>query len=569
MSLLNPNKISSDKALSKYFNQPNVTLGNGTFFSNYSDDLNKIIKHVTLKIDVSHTNHSHIIGRYGWNIKTIMMITQCRIHFPDSNRNSSIIKSNQVSISGQLENVEKARRIIRDILPITFTFEIPYLNNENLLINQNSLVIHQIQNVYGVEITFRNHYKLTPYSKTTVSVKGLTINAKKTKSVVHMLIKRYFTQNMDFIPVNMYISMDTKYSSMLNNQISSDNLIKLIYETTSANINFITSNTSINNSYLSSTSLSKTNLSHNQLNSMDDFSNFSNIKHNLILSKLNLNSHLLNQYINRKSNYIHISGNVDNVFLARQLITNLLPVVLIFDVDILQGEWLENLNLTNLCKYYEVNLTIRNKPKYLVKSVVIKTREKNIRSLYIMWELIQELLLQFTKNTICRINNPSWLSSQTYNIQTQKLWLGDIPKQNEESTKILFSTDKGNILGDKEDNKLDKEETVLKYKTSFSTSASSSPSPSFSLFHHDPSVKVNLLNKNNDLRLMGYESNAALLHSFGHNGVWNKYGDFEENIDFHADKNNLGAFIVTPSHIRKIDQDIKRGPGESNRRKTT
>ncbi|VDO74880.1 unnamed protein product [Schistosoma mattheei] len=330
MSLLNPNRISSDVILSKYSNQPNVTLGSGTLFSNYNDDLNKINRHVTLKIDVSHTNHSHVIGRYGWNIKTIMMITQCRIHFPDSNRNSSIIKSNQVSISGQLENVEKARRIIRDILPITFTFEIPYINNESLRINQNSPVIQQIQNVYDVEIIFRNHYTLTPYSKTTVSVKGLTINAKKTKSVVHMLIKKYFTQNMVSVflyYLNMYMSMDTKYSSMLNSQSSSENLIKLIYETTGANINFISSTTSVKNSYLSpsssssSSSLSQTILLHNQFNSIDYFSNFSNINQHLTLNKLNLNNHLFNQYINRKLNHIHIYGNVDNVFLARQLIT--------------------------------------------------------------------------------------------------------------------------------------------------------------------------------------------------------------------------------------------------------
>lgn len=35
---------------------------------------------------------------------------------------------------------------------------------------------------------------------------------------------------------------------------------------------------------------------------------------------------------------------------------------------------------------------------------------------------------------------------------------------------------------------------------------------------------------------MGYESNTELLPSFEHNGVWNKYGNFEENIDFYANK---------------------------------
>lgn len=207
-------------------------------------------------------------------------------------------------------------------------------------------------------------------------------------------------------------------------------------------------------------------------------------------------------------------------------------------MDIIQGEWLENFNFTNLCQYYEVNLTIRNKPKDLIKSVVIKTTEKNIRSLYVMWELIQDLLLQFTNNKICEINNSSCLNSSALRIQTQRLWSDDIPKPNEESTKILSSKNKGKILGNKEDNKLSTEEILLKY-TSFSTSVSPSPLTSFSfssLFHHDPSVKMNLLNRNNDLRLMGYESNAKLLPEFEHNGVWNKCGNFEENIDFYAQK---------------------------------
>ncbi|VDO89844.1 unnamed protein product [Schistosoma curassoni] len=117
--------------------------------------------------------------------------------------------------------------------------------------------------------------------------------------------------------------MDTKYSSMLNSQSSSENLIKLINETTGANINFISSTTSVKNSYLSpsSSSVSQTILLHNQFNSIDYFSNFSNINQHLTLNKLILNNHLFNQYINRKLNHIHIYGNVDNVFLAGQLIT--------------------------------------------------------------------------------------------------------------------------------------------------------------------------------------------------------------------------------------------------------
>lgn len=53
---------------------------------------------VTLKMDVSHTEHSHVIGKGGNNIKKVMLDTGCHIHFPDSNRGINVQeKSNQVS----------------------------------------------------------------------------------------------------------------------------------------------------------------------------------------------------------------------------------------------------------------------------------------------------------------------------------------------------------------------------------------------------------------------------------------------------------------------------------------
>lgn len=48
-------------------------------------------------MDVTHTEHSHVIGKGGGNIKKVMEDTSCHIHFPDSNRHSANgEKSNQV-----------------------------------------------------------------------------------------------------------------------------------------------------------------------------------------------------------------------------------------------------------------------------------------------------------------------------------------------------------------------------------------------------------------------------------------------------------------------------------------
>lgn len=101
-------------------------------------------------MDVAYTEHSHVIGKGGGNIKKVMEVTSCHIHFPDSNRhnaageksnqvtllvwfcskaffflfcfcffgngepaNNHILLDYQVSIAGPIEGVEDARRRIR------------------------------------------------------------------------------------------------------------------------------------------------------------------------------------------------------------------------------------------------------------------------------------------------------------------------------------------------------------------------------------------------------------------------------------------------------------------------
>lgn len=50
-------------------------------------------------MDVAYTEHSHVIGKGGGNIKKVMEVTSCHIHFPDSNRhNAAGEKSNQVTL---------------------------------------------------------------------------------------------------------------------------------------------------------------------------------------------------------------------------------------------------------------------------------------------------------------------------------------------------------------------------------------------------------------------------------------------------------------------------------------
>lgn len=98
-----------------------------------------------MKMDISYNDHSSIIGTGGNNIKKIMDQTSTHIHFPDSNKESKDSKeftrrsklpytnqnpylciegvnntnksfppkSNQVSLNGTLEGVERARAAVR------------------------------------------------------------------------------------------------------------------------------------------------------------------------------------------------------------------------------------------------------------------------------------------------------------------------------------------------------------------------------------------------------------------------------------------------------------------------
>uniref|UniRef100_H2YRZ2 SAM domain-containing protein n=1 Tax=Ciona savignyi TaxID=51511 RepID=H2YRZ2_CIOSA len=125
---------------------------------------------VTLKMDVSHNEHSHVIGKGGNNIKRVMEETGCHIHFPDSNRTSSAEKSNQVSIAGQPMGVESARSMIRDLLPIVISFD---LSMTGAIPDPNSPPIQHIVLTHNISVQFKQRAKV--YC-TTCTIRGSNDN---------------------------------------------------------------------------------------------------------------------------------------------------------------------------------------------------------------------------------------------------------------------------------------------------------------------------------------------------------------------------------------------------------
>lgn len=105
-----------------------------------------------MKMDVSYTDHSYIIGRGGNNIKRIMESTKTHIHFPDSNRSNPTEKSNQVSLCGSMEGVEKARSLVRLSTPLLISFELPVLAPGRPAPDHDTPFITNVENQYNVQV---------------------------------------------------------------------------------------------------------------------------------------------------------------------------------------------------------------------------------------------------------------------------------------------------------------------------------------------------------------------------------------------------------------------------------
>ncbi|XP_050313749.1 protein bicaudal C-like isoform X2 [Anthonomus grandis grandis] len=144
--------------------------------------LDTVCKRVTMKMDVSYTDHSHIIGKGGLTIKGVLEQTKCHVHFPDSNQTNPMEKSNQVSITGDIEGVEMARSRVRELIPLIFGFELP-IKSQNVDIS--SPFIQKIQEEYGVLVMFKKRPKLHAIM---VLVKGVEWEVHKVKTATLLLM---------------------------------------------------------------------------------------------------------------------------------------------------------------------------------------------------------------------------------------------------------------------------------------------------------------------------------------------------------------------------------------------
>ncbi|KAM4732705.1 bicaudal C homolog 2 [Anableps anableps] len=287
------------------------------------------VNKVTLKMDVAFTEHSHVIGKGGGNIKKVMEVTCCHIHFPDSNRhNAAGEKSNQVSIAGPIEKVEEARRRIRDLQPLSLTFDLPVSVVPQALPDAGSPLIQQVAQTLGVSVSFRAVPPLphaqTPFYGSSCTVWGLQGNAAAVKKATCILMELLLGSEASGGMVSSQLDVTAQQHLFLLGQ-NGANFLSVMHKTQTQII-------------------------------LPDLS-----------APLSPPSLL-------------IQGSPDGVCLARQQLMNCLPVCLMFDMHE-DGEG-DPCKLAQMMQNLGVFISVKPKVKQTSKSVVVKGLERNISCIY-------------------------------------------------------------------------------------------------------------------------------------------------------------------------------------------
>ncbi|XP_061397140.1 protein bicaudal C [Musca vetustissima] len=286
---------------------------------------------VIMKMDVSYTDHSYIIGRGGNNIKRIMEETSTHIHFPDSNRSNPTEKSNQVSLCGSLEGVEKARSLVRLSTPLLISFELPVMAAGRPQPDRDTPYVTMVEQKYNVQVIFSSRPKL---HSSLVLVKGSEKEAGHVQEATQTLINFSCENIASQILVNMQLEISPQHHEIVKGK-NNTNLLSIM-ERTNTKIIFPD------------------------------------------LSDMNVKP--------LKKSQVTITGTIEGVYKARQQLLGNLPIALIFDFPDNQNDASEIMSLSTK---YGVYITLRQKQRQSTLAIVIKGVEKFIDKIY---EARQEIL---------------------------------------------------------------------------------------------------------------------------------------------------------------------------------
>ena len=284
-------------------------------------DLDAKSSRITLKIDIPYSEHSHVIGKEGVNIKRVHDESKCHIHFPDTNRTvRKGEKCNQVSIMGPAHGVELARRKIRELLPLVIKFYTPLPGDLNVkMLNIRDLVAPF--NVVVFVKTLPSNYSLQ------VTLRGVVCYQYGLKLAISKLVE-YFTESSSSsgVPVELHMEIPSQHHRVVIGN-GGMNLTKITQETATT-IQFP------------------------------------------------------DPTFRAPSNLVIIHGGIDGVLRARDLLVGCLPVVLLFDLHETEEETVSSSVIGQLSSELDVFISIRPKAKQPVQSAIIKSIEQNILCVY-------------------------------------------------------------------------------------------------------------------------------------------------------------------------------------------
>lgn len=313
---------------------------------------------VTIKMDVSHTDHSHVIGKGGSNIKHVMKETECHIHFPDSNRNQNVTeKSNQVSIAGQASGVELARQRIRDLLPITLFFEFPSKHLGATGFDINSPAVQNIVQTYNISIQAKAK-KQSPYT-TIFQIRGCVSNQIALKDGVICLMQILTGQLGQTIPVSATLEIQNVQSFMNAKSVSK---IKAIQANTGVTIEFPTDK----------------------------------------------KSSTIEAITAQCEKVVAMTGSCEGVLFARQEIISHLPLVLMFDLK----DEVTNSEAQTIGDKFECFISIKAKNKQATKSCIIKSSEANVYNMFKARQALMKIPFNGLEDIPMPINTASFMFTQ-------------------------------------------------------------------------------------------------------------------------------------------------------------
>lgn len=102
---------------------------------------------------------------------------------------------------------------------------------------------------------------------------------------------------------------------------------------------------------------------------------------------------------NLKKSNVNISGNINNIYRARQLLIGSLPLMIIFDLP----EECTTLRTRQdqvmaIMTNFEVSISIREKAKQNARACVVKGVEKNAGKYYILFLYLEGYMIKHTNN---------------------------------------------------------------------------------------------------------------------------------------------------------------------------